>query len=131
MRYKSKTAKKYFSLFILVAVLFADYLDGLSGRNRIANNLAISTGYVYSTSIQHRGWVNLKYQFQVNEQSIAETKVMGVPSIHNKVFLDRSFPVVYSKKNSRLNELLVLPKDFKKYNISYPDSLVWVMKYLQ
>jgi hypothetical protein len=39
----------------------------------------------------------------------------------------RPFPVMYYPSNPENNELLVLPENFEKYNMAYPDSLEWII----
>jgi hypothetical protein len=41
----------------------------------------------------------------------------------------RYMPVVYNPDDPRISYLLVLPEDFKRYDLSYPDSLAWLQEY--
>ena len=132
IKYTSNSiVKKIFTGLILIGVFLCFYIFGKIRTNEIKTHLRLCNGYVYETSIQHRGWVNLAYEFQVNGKRFKELKVLGVPSTHRKMFLDRNFPVVYSLDNIDFNDMLIVPEDFQKYNISFPDSLNWVIKYLK
>ena len=42
--------------------------------------------------------------------------------------IGKTFPAMYSPKMETL-EILITPTDFDKFNISFPDSLNWVMPY--
>ena len=44
------------------------------------------------------------------------------------VFVGEYFPAIYSPDIDIL-EVLITPKDFEEYNIKFPDSLNWVIKY--
>jgi hypothetical protein len=46
----------------------------------------------------------------------------------NQVFIGKRFLFAYSPKIN-IGEILVTPEDFKDYNIPFPDSLNWVLKY--
>jgi hypothetical protein len=44
-------------------------------------------------------------------------------------FLGKTFPAMYAPNTNTL-EILIAPEDFKKFNISFPDSLHWVLDYV-
>lgn len=44
---------------------------------------------------------------------------------YSRYLVNRSFPAMYSKKCNKI-DLLILPEDFTKYGLPYPDSLHWV-----
>jgi hypothetical protein len=46
------------------------------------------------------------------------------------LFVNKNFPVIFSKNKTNVNEILIFPKDFEKYKLPYPDSLIWVKKLL-
>ena len=44
-------------------------------------------------------------------------------------FIGKTFPAMYSPNKDNL-EVLITPKDFKKFKIPFPDSLNWVIPYV-
>ena len=46
-----------------------------------------------------------------------------------KYFVGKTFPAVYSPSNPSVSSLMITPKDFARYNYSFPDSLHWVLQY--
>ena len=73
--------------------------------------------------------MNLRYEFYYkNEKRTGSNsfgKIRGVVDFENK-----SFPVMHEPKLG-VSQLLIEPLDFKRFNLSFPDSLNWVLPYLR
>jgi hypothetical protein len=73
--------------------------------------------------------MNLKYEFFYNGN-----KILGDNSFENirglSDFENKYFPVIYDTVLGT-SRLLIEPSDFKRFNMPYPDSLTWVLKYLK
>ena len=73
--------------------------------------------------------VNLEYEFVYKNKKIvgyaAGGQIRGIREFEN-----RSFPVIYYPGLGGHSQLLLQPSDFKKYDIPFPDSLSWVLQYL-
>jgi hypothetical protein len=72
----------------------------------------------------------LKYEFYFQGKWISGANSME-PFRGNPNFINRYFPVMYYPEMAGQSQLLVRPSDFKDFNISYPDSLKWVLPYLK
>ena len=60
-----------------------------------------------------------------------EVKENSTPTSLKKGYFDmigKTFPAMYSPKMGSF-EILITPTDFEKFNIPFPDSLNWVIKY--
>ncbi len=43
--------------------------------------------------------------------------------------IGRSFPLIYDTTSPNINHLLIFPTDFETWNLPFPDSLKWVLKF--
>lgn len=73
--------------------------------------------------------MELKYEFYYHGERIEADnsieKIRGLREFENKYF-----PVIYDPKLGQ-SELLIEPEEFRNYNIPFPDSLSWVIKYFK
>ena len=67
---------------------------------------------------------NFNFQGKTYEEPSPSTLNSGVYD-----FIGKTFPAIYSPKYEAL-EILITPTDFEKFDIPFPDSLNWVMKYV-
>jgi hypothetical protein len=61
--------------------------------------------------------MNLEYQIE---------KAMGINSGLRNTFQNKYFPIVFSGNHPGYNDMLILPEDYERYNLRYPDSLIWI-----
>ena len=47
----------------------------------------------------------------------------------HSLFMNSCFPIAINKENPEENAVLIFPSDFERYNLNFPDSLNWVLKY--
>jgi len=81
--------------------------------------------------------MNARYKSQAVDYTcaiqIADQPVIKVPSMPVKIYrqnvrrllIGKYLPAIYSKKFNMV-ELLLLPEDFSKHGLPYPDSLRWI-----
>jgi hypothetical protein len=67
---------------------------------------------------------SMSYKYFVNDTSYSDTYRGHVKGARK--FLGKRFPVIYSSKNHSASRILIDPKDFEEFGLSYPDSLEWV-----
>jgi len=72
--------------------------------------------------------VDLKYEFYYKGKKMVGNNATG-SFIGNPEFEGKYFPVMYDPRLG-MSELLITPKDFKKHKMVFPDSLKWVLQYL-
>lgn len=46
----------------------------------------------------------------------------------SEIFIGKYFPAIYFAENN-IGQILITPENFKKFDMSFPDSLKWVLKY--
>ena len=72
--------------------------------------------------------MDLHYEFFYNRKRYTSNntfyKIRGLREFENKYF-----PVMYDPKMGS-SQLLLYPLDFKRFNLPFPDSLKWVLQYL-
>ncbi|WP_170252611.1 hypothetical protein, partial [Adhaeribacter aerolatus] len=96
-------------------------------RGSIRRNLKVTPGLIYNVSSGYRGGLQIKYSFTYNGKEYkGDTKKLISSSVADK-FKDKKLPVVFDSINAVKNEMLVLPDDFEKFNLPFPDTLNWTM----
>jgi hypothetical protein len=82
-------------------------------------------------SVYRSSGIRIEYTFKdrsgkivVDNRNIAD--VIGSP----ERFVKKFFPVVVSEADSDENAILITPSDFALFNIVFPDSLDWVVQYV-
>lgn len=127
-----KINKKTFTIALWAVVIILCYWGWHAGKKyerTIQKDTQITNGKILSTSVSYRGGVYVEYSFEDNNGKSWETEQpMNIEMWKRNSFVNKRFPVVFSKMKPEINEILIFPKDFEKYNIPFPDSLQWVKK---
>ena len=132
MKIQNKNFTTKLMSFVLVsAVFFVFYLVGQSETRQIKRNITISDARVHQTKMGHKGGVNLFYSYYAEGKVYYGKERYPFSSDSRNLFYNRSFPIAYSSKKPELNKILLLPSDFQKFNMSFPDSLQWLLKLRQ
>jgi hypothetical protein len=116
-------------IIIIISLLLFYTWRANNRKNIIKSDIEFRIGKVIKTSTTHRGAVTIEYSFFYNSL-FQNDQALGIFSGLRDYFLNKTFPVVFSKKKPGVNEMLILPKDFERYNLQYPDSLRWVTELL-
>jgi len=96
--------------------------------SEILDSPSITTGTL--TQIRYeKGKTTLgDYTFTVGDVKINSVKGDGRLQAKANHLIKRNFPVIYNSKDPSKNDLLIFPSDFEKYDLIFPDSLIWVEK---
>jgi hypothetical protein len=115
----------FFVLLIVVLLIFRTIR-----KQEINSNRGITTGRITSVQYVKLGDYTLNYSYDVGDKFF-ENKSSGtqVNKYNVKHFLWKEFPVIYSKRKPKVSAILILPEDFKMWDIAFPDSLEWVKQY--
>lgn len=106
-------------------------------QNKLDRTQRLTVGEVYHYSVGGRGnaggiWID--YFFVLDGIRIEGSSRYLSNEIKyenlNKV-LNMKIPVVYSFKDPSISSLMLLPKDFTKRGIAFPDSLNWIIECLK
>lgn len=136
MQVKQILKSRLVSLVILIIVGLIIYLTGrMSGdryKENILNNPSITTAIVTNVELKGRPGNFVQYNFKFNGKIIYSNGNAHKEFAPLKRFIvNRQFPVIFSSIDPNYNMILILPEDFKEYNMPFPDSLNWVLQYLK
>ncbi len=124
------------SIIIIITIGLIIYLTGKkSGDNykkNILNKPTLTTGIITNVELKGRLGNFVEYHFDFNRNTIYSNG-----NAHNEYaplknfIVNKQFPVIFSSVNPNYNMILILPEDFKEYNVPFPDSLKWVLQYVK
>lgn len=96
---------------------------------RLTNNGILLNAKTIDWGVSANMGMDLNYEFYYKSKKIiggnSFYKISGLHEFENKYF-----PVMYDPHLCS-SQLLIEPSDFKRYNLPFPDSLKWVLKYLK
>ena len=122
----SKTQNWVLGLIILIAILVIGYFRGKDYTGKIKADMQMANAQVIKSSMARRGGVVIDYIFYYDNKEYQNQETLAIYSGLRTVFENKSFPVVFSGSQPTYSQLLLLPADFEKYNLTYPDSLNWL-----
>jgi hypothetical protein len=106
---------------VLLFIKFSEY--NLTNKSILLNAKTINWAIGANMSM------NLKYEFYYKGNKIIDNNASGSYRGH-RIFENKYFPVMYDPILGT-SKLLIEPSDFKRFNLPFPDSLKWVLKYLK
>jgi len=109
------------SIIVLVAIN-----KRKKNKKEIQADMQFTSGKIMKSSMSHRGGVKIEYIYYYNNIEYQDEETMGIYSGLKDVFPNKYFPVVFSGSQPQINQMLILPEDFDRYNLKYPDSLNWI-----
>lgn len=132
-----------FSIFILLmgSLLILWRWESSKVRRDILTNPRYSTAVltkIYTASSRAGGHKTyFSYSFQTpegrkrssNGYSTTGRKIKLHPSWYPEL-VGKTFPIIYSAKYPEKPHLLLLRHDFRRYNLSFPDSLRWTEPFI-
>jgi len=123
---------KEFKPYILSVVIIGLFIYfGIIGRCQMDKDIKscnkFGTAEITGIATTSRFAQGTKFSFYVDNK-----KYTGVKSnrFYRKL-VGYKAPVIYYCKNPWNHELLVEPKDFEKYGLTFPDSLNWILPLLK
>jgi hypothetical protein len=86
-------------------------------------------GQITRQYVKGGSYLNFIYTYEGNTMTGGRniTDVLYSP----ERFVNKFFPVVVSKKNGTNSAILITPKDFAFFEKEFPDSLTWVVQWVQ
>jgi hypothetical protein len=110
-------------LLMLINVYSCDYSE-IKKHPAITNGKIIDYDNVYNSPSFYP-----VYEFYVEGVKYTNSSCTRFYLKYWDLFNGKTFPVIYSKLKPDCNDILLLPEDFKRFNLgNYPDSLNWVLK---
>jgi hypothetical protein len=119
-------------LVLLLAILLClfYYWRGQKHKEIILNDSQIANGKIIECKVDHRAALWIKYSFTYRGEIFYNNQPLIIDLWKGNLFVNKSFPVIFSKNKPNVNEILIFPKDFERFNLQYPDSLTWVKNLL-
>lgn len=123
------TKKSIVFCTIVVCLFLLSIIWWKKNQNGLKNNGVIVEAKILRVNFGGRSTGG--FQCLITYQN--ETKEISSFSSISKgkvAFVGKTFPAMYLPSKNIL-EVLITPKDFKKFNIPFPDSLNWVIPYVR
>lgn len=123
--------KLVISAIVLLPLFMLSYIRKLR-NDRLSDNGIITSGTLLSHKYRIRArFEDIEYSFTYKGKQIkAKSTIHGIKGWPlNEHFLYKKFPVIFLPSNPKLNEILITPDRFKRFNVPFPDSLNWVKQY--
>jgi hypothetical protein len=137
---KQLTVSQKLSVFLLIIFLFCIfYFLGEKNKKNLSNKIlsdsTINIAIIDEWYLPYKGSSTLKYHFEYKHieyqsQGTSSTLLDNYFDLRNYI-AGKSFPVIFNRKDPLVNHILIVPEDFKLFNIPYPDSLEWVSDILK
>jgi hypothetical protein len=122
---------------IFIMVLIGWIVYAFISRNKLEKNHNLSIATTYSCSNGGRGnagRIFIEYRFTLDNRQYKGSTTLLTSELSfidcKDHFIGKAFPVIYYPGNPSNSILLITPKDFKRFNYPFPDSLGWVLKYI-
>ncbi len=133
MTNKTKTRLFYSGALVFLVLFFA---SARYVRHLLITNHRFSSGKVYEVRRTGRSHiVRLAYTFEATGRTYDVSTIYEeelLPIEDAGMLLGKTFPVIYYTKMPALaNQLLLFPPDYEQYQISYPDSLKWLLPFVK
>ncbi|MBP6732470.1 MAG: hypothetical protein KA149_10450 [Chitinophagales bacterium] len=116
-------------LFIFIA---GSIIYGRIGNEEMKANKIVTQGVV--NQAHHTGSVGIAlwYEYKVDGKRIGGSNSFACFSpFIGELFIGKSFPVVYNYKKPESSNLLLTKRDFERFGLEYPDSLLWVEEHVR
>lgn len=114
-------------VFVLVVIFNGRRLDNIN--QDIIENRVLTSAIVKDAHYVFKSGVHLEFEIKVNGISYSNFSFAHCLYCPYQNFIGKRFPVIYSSRNPNHLEMLVYPKDFEKFGMTFPDSLNWVNSY--
>lgn len=117
-----------FIIYVIVTYVFASRQASILLKyHKITNGVIVECKFLPKTG----GDTKIFYQYIVNQKLVNDDRRSPLKDYKSaKKLIGKNFPVVYNDENSELSYLLITPQEFEKYGYTFPDSLNWVLKYI-
>ena len=131
------TRYQIISISIGLILVYAIFIWSVLDKRQLIKDHKMSIAKISDCSYGGRGnaaTITFIFNFYVDNKSIGGSSSLNSSELNfedaKSFLLGRTFPVIYNPGNPKNNLILIRPKDFGKFNYSFPDSLKWILKYL-
>jgi len=122
-------------VFVLLLPLIIGYFNNNMFKKKLMENSVIVSGKIMGFDKTYKRADALNYSFEYNRKVFNKAgNSNGKADDYEALFkniLNRTFPVLIIKNNPQeYSKLLIVPEDFEEYGLKFPDSLRWVLNYI-
>lgn len=116
------------AIFIGSLLTFLIVFYFVSGKRKIpVENSKLVKGMVTSVKAQ-KGLKLIQYTFSLNETKYSGEDLQNICVELGREIIGKEFAVIYDKYDPNTSSILISKKSFDKYDVSFPDSLKWVIE---
>ena len=116
----------FFSIFAITVIVI--YYSYKIRDSNIKKNEAFTTGLITNYRRSNKGGSTIDYEYTIGNKKFKDSKGYGnIIDRYSNILIGKSFPVIYNSNKLNSNNILLTRDDFKQYNLTFPDSLSWVM----
>ncbi|MBZ5858575.1 DUF3592 domain-containing protein [Flavihumibacter profundi] len=125
---------------IVVVIGFASIwiIWGFWGKSKLNENHSSQTGIITKCTYGGKGnggHILVEYNYELNGKKYIGTYSILSSKITQgdceKAFVGKYFPLIYNPDNPANSRMLILPIDFDRISLQFPDSLMWVLQYVK
>ncbi len=120
MNDKTKTVLGFFALILILSPIYCM----VQNRKNIEKCHKITIGIVTGFN-DSKPFHGIMYEYYIDQK-----RYVNSANYNCELPKSTKVPVIYSCSDEDNSGLLLLPEDFHKYNMEYPDSLKWLEKYI-
>lgn len=120
-------------IILLILVLFVAFY-AIHQTQKLKKKHIITSGTIIKCSTGLKGQIGTWFDFKYN---VNDDEFIGSSLYREFYFKDcaqhlkgKSFPIVYSPDDKTNSAILLTPKEFKSYDMEFPDSLKWLLQYI-
>lgn len=116
------------SLFVIVLVLFGVWQTNKE-KKKYKENGVLTIGTVVKVEDDYKKRPYIHYIFNADSKTYnSESPYPEFKSNIETELIDKKFPVIYIKDNPMESEIVISRAKFKRFGLSFPDSLSWTIK---
>lgn len=101
-------------------------MAGITNNSKILKARVIDTEY--SGNRNNSLKIIIKYEYLNTEYKTEEVKYQL--ETYTPI-INKEFPIIVDSLNAKNSYILISPSDFSKFQLSFPDSLNWIKKYIR
>jgi hypothetical protein len=132
-----KILEKYNGIIIILVFVLIMFTWGWLRNKTLLKNHQLSvakiTNYSYNNGRGQSG-ISLYFTFELKGRIYESRTEFGYNNLSKEdaqaFFVGKFFPLMYNPNHLENNQILITKKDFQHFNIPFPDSLKWTLKYL-
>jgi hypothetical protein len=115
------------TLFVLAVILGTHYRN--AKKRDILKNIVLASGEITNyQKVRKSSGIFFDYNLKLGDVIYQErVRCEGIKLSCGNKFIGKHFPIVYSDLNPEYNEMLITPYQFEEFNLTFPDSLQWVL----